>query len=156
MTCLLPFITTGPDTDLASPGNRVLLNRSGLLFCALFCLGVHVWVFSHAVATLLAECSRCSPPSRLVCGQLLTVTLLHIFEQDSKIFFTGWTVALVGPELIEKWLITFIVLQWYWSTTGMSECNVTLQFQRKWLYVLQGCWKSGQIWTYGKFTCVVR
>jgi len=31
------------------------------------------YVFSLSVATSSAECNHCSPPSRLVCGQLLTI-----------------------------------------------------------------------------------
>ena len=32
-----------------------------------------LYVFSHSVSTSSAECNRCSPPSSLVCGQLLTI-----------------------------------------------------------------------------------
>ena len=32
-----------------------------------------LYFFSHSMATSSAECSRCSPPSSLVCGQLLTI-----------------------------------------------------------------------------------
>jgi len=64
------------------------------------------YVFSHSVATSSAECNHCSPPSSLVCGQLLTIcgiawhlpqghmlvaARLHFFRQD-----THCTVGLVN------------------------------------------------------------
>ena len=108
------------------------------------------YVFSHSVAMSSAECNSCSPPSSLVCRQLLTICDIvwhlsqgqtsvaarpHFFWQDAQ---WPWLVRKypVASRQIKSWLLYSGVIHWrgiaHWSRLPFI---LPLGNSEKWSYV---------------------
>ena len=99
---------------------RVVLDKWPLNGC--------VNVFSHSVAPSSAECSRCSPPSSLVCGQMLTICdiVSRLPQGHVSVAALHATVYWLAQCSTCTWLLWHSAHWWHGVTVALLGISTTL------------------------------